>query len=101
MVIYNYIIVLKSTSISGIIITVVVGIIIVGGVKRVGKVSEKFVPLMASLYVLGCIVIIIPNMIGVLGLSGVIAAKTSEYFTSEEYYLKDIRDYRKKMNKAN
>jgi AGCS family alanine or glycine:cation symporter len=29
-------------------------------------------------------------MIGVLGLSGVIAAKTREFFTGEEYYLKDV-----------
>lgn len=50
------------TSISGIIITVIVAIIVVGGVKRVGKVSEKFVPLMASLYVLGCLIIILSNI---------------------------------------
>lgn len=50
------------TSVSGIIITLVVGIIVVGGVQRVGKVSEKFVPLMASVYVLGCIVIIGANI---------------------------------------
>ncbi|MBP1924530.1 Na+/alanine symporter [Sedimentibacter acidaminivorans] len=33
---------------------------------------------------------VIPNMIGVIGLSGVVVAKTKEFFTSEEYYLKDI-----------
>ena len=43
---------------SGIVITLLVAAIVIGGVKRIGKVSEKFVPLMASLYVLGCIVII-------------------------------------------
>lgn len=50
------------TSVSGIIITIIVALIVVGGVKRVGKVSEKFVPLMASLYVLGCLIIIISNI---------------------------------------
>jgi len=51
-----------STSISGIIITLIVGIIVVGGVKRVGKVSEKFVPFMAGLYVFGCLIIIVANI---------------------------------------
>jgi AGCS family alanine or glycine:cation symporter len=31
-------------------------------------------------------------MIGVLGLSGVVAEKTKEFFSSEKYYLKDIQD---------
>ncbi|MCT4563038.1 MAG: sodium:alanine symporter family protein [Maledivibacter sp.] len=47
---------------SGGLITLLVGLIVVGGVKRVGKVSEKFVPFMASLYVLGCLIIIIANI---------------------------------------
>ena len=50
------------TSISGIVITLIVAIIVVGGVKRIGKVSEKFVPFMAALYVLGFLVIIIANI---------------------------------------
>ncbi len=51
-----------SPMISGIVITVIVGIIVIGGVTRIGKVSEKFVPLMAGLYVLGALVIIIANI---------------------------------------
>ncbi|MGM0380334.1 MAG: alanine/glycine:cation symporter family protein, partial [Bacillota bacterium] len=47
---------------SGIFITGVVGLIVFGGVKRIGKVSEKFVPLMASLYVLGSLIIIFANI---------------------------------------
>jgi AGCS family alanine or glycine:cation symporter len=60
------------TSISGIIITIVVGIIVVGGVKRVGKVSEKFVPMMASLYVLGCFIIILSNISSIPGVFALI-----------------------------
>ncbi|SKC36873.1 alanine/glycine:cation symporter family protein [Maledivibacter halophilus] len=56
-----------NTTISGIIITLIVGIIVVGGVKRVGKVSEKFVPFMASLYVLGCLIIIFANITAIPG----------------------------------
>lgn len=51
-----------NTYVTGAIITIIVGIIVIGGVKRVGKVSEKFVPFMASLYVLGCIIILIVNV---------------------------------------
>lgn len=50
------------TYMSGIIITVMVGIIVIGGVKRIGKVSEKFVPFMALFYVLGCLIIILSNL---------------------------------------
>jgi len=51
-----------SPGVSGIIITVLVGAITLGGIKRIGKVSEKFVPLMSGLYVLGCLGIILANI---------------------------------------
>lgn len=50
------------TAVSGVLVTGLVALIVVGGVKRIGKVSEKFVPFMASLYVLGCLVIIVSNI---------------------------------------
>jgi len=42
-------------------IAVLVGIIIIGGIKRIASVTEKVVPLMAVLYVLACIYIIGSN----------------------------------------
>ena len=36
----------------GIVIAIVVGLILIGGIKRIGKVTEKLVPVMALLYVL-------------------------------------------------
>ncbi|MQY56678.1 hypothetical protein GH140_00555, partial [bacterium] len=48
--------------ISGLIISFFIGLIVFGGVKRVGKVSEKFVPIMSSLYLLGCLIIIFANI---------------------------------------
>lgn len=48
--------------VSGIIITLVVGLIVVGGVSRIGKVSEKFVPFMSGFYLLGCLIIIFSNL---------------------------------------
>jgi len=44
--------------VSGLIISAVLAVIVFGGVRRVGKVSERFVPFMSFLYLLGCLVII-------------------------------------------
>ena len=46
----------------GIILAVVVGIIIIGGIKRIASVTEKIVPLMALMYILACLYIIISNI---------------------------------------
>ena len=40
-----------SNWIIGVLICIVVGLILIGGVKRIGKVSEKLVPVMALLYI--------------------------------------------------
>lgn len=45
----------------GVTIAVLVGIIIIGGIKRIASVTEKVVPLMAVLYVLACVYIIGSN----------------------------------------
>jgi len=46
----------------GIIIAMVVGLILLGGIKRIGKVSEKLVPIMALLYILLAIGLILMNI---------------------------------------
>lgn len=54
----------ESTSagaIIGIVMAIVVGIIIIGGIKRIASVTEKVVPLMAVLYILACLYIIFIN----------------------------------------
>ncbi|MDU8885597.1 alanine/glycine:cation symporter family protein [Yeosuana sp. MJ-SS3] len=45
----------------GIILAVLVGIVIIGGIKRIASITEKIVPFMAGIYVLAAIVIIIAN----------------------------------------
>ncbi len=45
----------------GIVLAVLVGIVIIGGIKRIGKVAEKIVPFMAVLYVGAAIIILIMN----------------------------------------
>jgi AGCS family alanine or glycine:cation symporter len=47
--------------ISGIILTIGTGAVILGGVKSIAKVCEKLVPLMAGFYILGCIIIMFMN----------------------------------------
>ena len=55
----------------GIIICIVVGLILLGGIKRIGKVSEKLVPIMALLYIVLAI-----------GLIGMNIAKVPAVFAS-------------------
>ena len=42
----------------GLILAILVGIIIIGGIKRIASVTEKVVPFMAGMYMLACIFII-------------------------------------------
>lgn len=46
----------------GFALAIVVAIVVYGGIKRIGQVSEKLVPFMAIIYVIGSIVIIINNI---------------------------------------
>ena len=55
---------LESTSagaIIGIVLAILVGIIIIGGIKRIASVTEKIVPFMAVLYLVACLYIILSN----------------------------------------
>jgi len=50
-----------SGFIVGIVLAIIVGIIIIGGIKRIAQVTEKVVPFMAIMYVLACLYIILSN----------------------------------------
>lgn len=55
---------LESTAagaIIGVILAILVGVIIIGGIKRIAQVTEKVVPFMAGLYVLACLYILGAN----------------------------------------
>jgi AGCS family alanine or glycine:cation symporter len=47
---------------TGIVLAILTGIVIIGGIKRIGKVTEKLVPVMGVLYVLAALVILIINI---------------------------------------
>ena len=51
----------SARTIVGIIMMIVVGIIIIGGIKRIASVTEKIVPFMALLYIVACLYILLLN----------------------------------------
>lgn len=47
--------------VTGIVLAVLAAMVILGGIKRIGAVTEKLVPFMAAIYILGALFIIIVN----------------------------------------
>ena len=54
-----------ATVVAGVILTVCVGLVVLGGIQRIAKVSEVIVPFMAVLYVGLAVIIIIANITAV------------------------------------
>ena len=50
----------------GVLVAVIVAMVLFGGVKRIGKVTEKLVPLMATIYII-CALLVIGTNIGSVG----------------------------------
>ncbi len=48
--------------VTGLVVAVLTGIVTIGGIKRIGEVSEKLVPSMIVLYFLGAVIIVIANI---------------------------------------
>ncbi|MEJ2201643.1 MAG: sodium:alanine symporter family protein [Desulfuromonadaceae bacterium] len=46
---------------TGIVLALLTGVVIIGGIRRIGKVTEKLVPIMGVAYVLGALVILVLN----------------------------------------
>lgn len=86
-----------ATHITGILLAVVLGLVIIGGIRRIGQIAEKLVPSMVVLYSLGVGIIIVgnisllPEAIGLIlssafepvaavgGFAGATLARTIEY----------------------
>ena len=45
----------------GIVLAIVVGVVIIGGIKRIASITEKIVPFMAGLYIIASLIIIFAN----------------------------------------
>ena len=50
-----------SPYITGVIMMILVGIVIIGGIKSIARVCEKLVPFMAIFYTIGCLIILAMN----------------------------------------
>ncbi|MCR5295103.1 MAG: sodium:alanine symporter family protein [Lachnospiraceae bacterium] len=50
-----------SPIIIAILLSILVGLVIIGGIQSITRVSEKLVPFMAAFYVLGCVIILVMN----------------------------------------
>ncbi|WP_228021664.1 alanine/glycine:cation symporter family protein [Vasconcelosia minhoensis] len=46
----------------GLVLAVLVGVVIIGGIRRIGAVAEKLVPAMALIYIVACLFVIIVNI---------------------------------------
>ena len=55
-----------SSIVIGVIVAVIVALVLLGGIKRIGSVTEKLVPFMAVIYIAAAIVVVLGN-IGQLG----------------------------------
>jgi AGCS family alanine or glycine:cation symporter len=51
----------SAGAIIGVVLAILVGVIIIGGIKRIASVTEKVVPFMAVLYLAACLYIILAN----------------------------------------
>jgi len=50
------------TMVTGLILAIVVGAVIIGGIKRIGAVTSKLVPFMLVLYIVACIFVLLINI---------------------------------------
>lgn len=64
--------------ITGIVLAVLSGAVLIGGIKRIGQVTEKIVPFMAIIYIVGALVILVMNAGAI---PGAIRAIFTEAFT--------------------
>ncbi len=46
----------------GIVVAAIVGLVVLGGIKRIGSVTEKLVPFMSLLYIVGSLVVVFANI---------------------------------------
>ncbi|MFL3660719.1 MAG: alanine/glycine:cation symporter family protein [Polaribacter sp.] len=53
---------LESGFVFGIIMAILVGVVIIGGIKRIGRVTEKIVPFMAIMFVGASLIILVMNL---------------------------------------
>ena len=58
--------------VTGLVIAVLVGLVVIGGIRRIGEVAGKLVPAMVVLYVIGALIIILINIVEIPAAFGLI-----------------------------
>jgi AGCS family alanine or glycine:cation symporter len=58
--------------VTGVILTVLVGLVIIGGIKRIGAVAGRIVPVMCAIYVIAALVVLFANLGDVPAMLGLI-----------------------------
>ena len=61
-----------TSIIIGVIIAVIVALVLIGGIKRIGSVTERLVPFMAVVYIIAALVVVIANASHILPVLGMI-----------------------------
>ena len=46
----------------GVVIAIIIGVTLIGGIKRLGSVTEKLVPFMSVVYIISCLIVIFANI---------------------------------------
>ncbi|MCI5946346.1 MAG: sodium:alanine symporter family protein [Oscillospiraceae bacterium] len=49
------------TVVTGVVLAIIAALVVLGGIKRIAKVTEKLVPFMAIFYIVGCLIIFVMN----------------------------------------
>ena len=52
--------------ITGLVLAIILGFVIIGGIKRIASITEKLVPTMAVIYFIGCFAVILANLENIL-----------------------------------
>lgn len=85
---------------TGIVLTILTAIVILGGIRRIAKVTDKLVPVMAALYIGGCLFFIalniskVPEMFSLVftgAFSGIAAAGGAVGYAVKEAFVTGIR----------
>lgn len=58
--------------VTGIVLTIAVGLVIIGGIKRIGAVAGRIVPLMCAIYVIAALVVLVANIADIPAMLGLI-----------------------------
>lgn len=66
----------------GVVIAVLVGVVIIGGITRIARVTSRLVPLMCIIYLIGALVVLIANIQELPAAAGLIVSKA---FLPESY----------------